>query len=278
MKLSCAVFDMDGTLLTPDNKISETDLKTLHRLSDDGVKIVIATGRCELQIKEYIAMLNIADPIITCNGSVIMNPATREVISEKFIKPSIAEGMLSAFDKDGTDYLIYTSDYVYYTHSSARVNFIMEYNETAPEEYRVPLRPSSEYPKELRYENIIKILVIDNLKRMPELNGRFNNEGDLTLVTSGLDPVSGRELIDIMPANCSKGSAIKILADYLGIPISEVAAFGDSPNDEDMLRAAGFSVAMGNAVESIKQVADFVTLRNDENGITYALEHITKKL
>ena len=57
MKISCAVFDLDGTLLTPDNKISETDLETLHKLSDEGVKIIIATGRCELQFKEYISAL-----------------------------------------------------------------------------------------------------------------------------------------------------------------------------------------------------------------------------
>ena len=278
MKISCAVFDMDGTLLTPDNRIDETDLKTLRKLADNGVKIIIATGRCELQIKEYIATLNIADPIITCNGSVIKNPATQEVISEKLIKPSIAEAMISTFNEDGTDYLIYTSDYVYYTHSSTRINFIMEYNKAAPKEFEVPLRPASEYPEELKYGNIIKILVIDKLSRMPELNERFNSAGDLTLVTSGLDPVSGRELIDIMPANCSKGNAVRILAEHFGIPISEVIAFGDSPNDEEMLCAAGFSVAMGNAAESIKQIADFVTLRNDENGITHALEYVTKKI
>ncbi|MBR3848650.1 MAG: HAD hydrolase family protein, partial [Oscillospiraceae bacterium] len=64
------------------------------------------------------------------------------------------------------------------------------------------------------------------------------------------------------------------LAEYWGIPISEVVAFGDSPNDIEMLSAAGFSVAMGNAVEVVKKTADFVTKTNDDLGITYALEHI----
>ena len=75
MKISCAVFDLDGTLLTSKNKISNTDLNTLRSLSSEGVKIVIATGRSVLQIKEYVATLGIADPVITCNGGVIIRSA-----------------------------------------------------------------------------------------------------------------------------------------------------------------------------------------------------------
>ena len=77
-----------------------------------------------------------------------------------------------------------------------------------------------------------------------------------------------------MPDNTTKGNGIKVLAEKLGIPISEVAAFGDSMNDETMLRAAGFSVAMGNAEKEIKDICDFVTLSNDEGGITHAIKHI----
>ena len=77
-----------------------------------------------------------------------------------------------------------------------------------------------------------------------------------------------------MPDNTTKGNGIKVLAEKLGIPVSEIAAFGDSLNDETMLCTAGFSVAMGNAEDAIKEICDFVTLSNDEGGITYALKHI----
>ena len=85
---------------------------------------------------------------------------------------------------------------------------------------------------------------------------------------------SGKGLVDIMPANTTKGGALLKLAEHFKIPVSEVVAFGDSPNDESMLKAAGFSVAMGNAKNSIREIADFVTKSNDEFGITYALEYI----
>ncbi len=276
MKISCAVFDLDGTLLTPENKISETDLSTLHALSKKGVKIIIATGRSELQIKEYISALGIADPVITCNGGVIINPITREIIHQKFLKSEDAEAMLRALELEGTDYLFYTPDFVYHTYSSERVNFYLAYNESTNEEFHVPIRVASEYPKEKGFEDVLKILVHDDIERISELEERFNRNNSLTFVSSGRDP-AGRDLIDIMPDATSKGNAIRILAEYLDIPISEIVAFGDSPNDADMLLSAGFSVAMGNADDSIKQIADFVTLPNDQNGITHALRHIMKK-
>ncbi len=264
MKVSCAVFDLDGTLLTPENKISQTDLETIHALSRNGVKIIIATGRSHLQIKEYINALGIADPVITCNGSVIINSVTSEVIHQKFLQADDAQALISALEAEGLDYLFYTPDFVYHAYSSERVKFFLSYNERAPKEFHVPIKLVSDYPSEAAFANISKILVHDNIEKIYDLEKRFNKNGTLTLVSSGQD------LIDVMPKDTSKGNAIKILSRYLNIPISEIVAFGDSPNDEEMLRSAGFSVAMGNADESIKKICDFVTKRNDENGITYA--------
>lgn len=268
MKISCAVFDLDGTLLTSKNKISDTDLNTLRKLSSEGVKVVIATGRSVLQIKEYVATLGIADPVITCNGGVIINPSTGEIISEHFLRPGDAKRLLSDLDNDGADYLFYTPDYVYHAPKSRRIDFYLSYNETIPEKYRVPIKSAEEYPKECKFTNIHKLLICDKIEKIPEFEARWKTDNTLTFVCSGHD------LIDVMRENISKGHALKFLAEYWGIPISEVVAFGDSPNDIEMLSAAGFSVAMGNAVEVVKKTADFVTKTNDDLGITYALEHI----
>ena len=118
------------------------------------------------------------------------------------------------------------------------------------------------------FSNIVKILIHDDTAHIPEFEQRFNADNTLTIVSSG------KNLIDIMPDNTTKGNGIRVLAEKLGIPVSEVAAFGDSMNDEAMLRAAGFSVAMGNAEKEIKDICDFVTLSNDEGGITHAIKHI----
>ncbi len=270
MKISCAIFDLDGTLLTSENKISEKDLATLRSLSREGVKIIIATGRSVLQIKEYVHTLGIADPVITCNGGVILNPATGEIIHERFLRPEDAKRLLSDLDKDGADYLFYTPDYVYHAPKSKRIDFYISYNKSIPEQHRVPIKIATDYPKEAAFRNIHKLLICDKVEKIPEFEARWKKENTLTFVCSGHD------LIDVMREETSKGNAVKFLAEYFNIPISEIVAFGDSPNDAEMLQTAGFSVAMGNAVESVKKAADFVTKTNDEYGITYAIEHIKR--
>lgn len=267
MKISCAVFDLDGTLLTSQNRISETDLKTLRDLSREGVKIIIATGRSLLQIREYVHTLGIADPVITCNGGVVLNPTTGEIILERFLRSDDAKRILSSFINEGADFLFYTRDAIYHSVGSVRIDFYKNYNNGAKDEFKVPIKSFSEYCNE-KFDDIHKILICDKNERVSELYDTFNDKGTLTVISSGKD------LIDIMCEETSKGHAIKVLAEHLNIPISEIVAFGDSPNDEEMLSAAGFSVAMGNAEETVKKVADFVTKTNDELGITYALNHI----
>lgn len=268
MKISCCVFDLDGTLLTSENRISDLDLKTLRDRAKRGVKIVIATGRSVLQIKEYVAELGISDPVITCNGGVIVNPSKGEVIYESFLSQTDAKTIIDTLDAEGEDYLFYTPDFIYHASGSERINFYKNYNKQAKEEFQVPIRERSEYPGKASFSDIHKILVMTENRNIPLLEEKFNKLGSLTIVSSG------KGLVDIMPAGTTKGGALLKLSEYFNIPVSEIVAFGDSPNDESMLKSAGFSVAMGNAKSSIREIADFVTKSNDEFGITYAIEYI----
>ncbi len=272
MKISCCIFDLDGTLLNSDHVISERDKETLKNLSREGVKIVIATGRTDLQIAQFLYELDISDPVIACNGGLISNPVTKEIIHRSLLNPSDVETIVNALLEEGRDFLLYSPEYVYHAPDSRRIQFFLNYNKTARPEFKVPILPLSELPSVNPYSEILKVLIHDDPALIPEVERRFNKDNTLTIVSSG------KNLIDIMPANTTKGLAVKMLTEYLNIPISEVVAFGDSPNDESMLRAAGFSVAMGNADQSIKDICDFVTKTNDDYGITFALNHIINEL
>lgn len=272
MKVSCFIFDLDGTLLTSENKISEVDKNTLKEVSESGIKVVVATGRSHLQIKEYIHDLGVSDPVITCNGGQIINIVTGEIIYRKFISPDDVKSIIDASAKDGTDFLFYTPDCVYHAYSSERIKFFLAYNKTAPKEFHVPIKPASEYPISEGYSNVLKILIHDKTEKIPQIEEKFNKNGTLTIVSSG------KNLIDVMPADTTKGSAVIELAKHLDVPISEVVAFGDSPNDETMLRAAGFSVAMGNAEDSVKEICNYITKSNDEFGITHAINYILNEI
>ena len=75
-----------------------------------------------------------------------------------------------------------------------------------------------------------------------------------------------------MPKGLSKGASLLEIAKYYGIDQADIIAFGDELNDETMIEVAGTGVAMGNAVEKIKEIADYITLSNDEDGIADYLE------
>lgn len=268
MRIRCCVFDLDGTLLNSKSQISKEDLAALLAAKARGLQIVVATGRTDLQIAQYLAELEIDGPTIACNGGLIKNHRTGEIYDVKYFEPDRVKKIVDHCLAEGLDFLLYTPLYVYHAPGSERIKIFENYNKTAKPEFQVPIRTLDELPKENPFGEINKVLIIHDLVLMPEIERLFNADGALTIVTSG------PKLIDIMPGKTTKGDALATVSKILNIPISEIAAFGDSPNDESMLSAAGVAVVMGNASDEMKKFGDVVTLTNDEGGIKYALEHL----
>ena len=107
------------------------------------------------------------------------------------------------------------------------------------------------------YDEVVQIL-----KKYPHLNA-----------VSG-----GMRNIEVTRKGVSKASGLKWLGEYLGIKTEEMIAFGDSGNDLEMLKTAGIGIAMGNAELEVKEAADYVTLKNTENGIVHALQRFVPGL
>ncbi len=264
MKISCCIFDLDGTLLTSEHRISDIDKKTLQDLKKKGIKIVIATGRSIHQAKEYIRELEISDPVITFNGALIANPATGEVITKKVFPIEEVHAIEALMKEEGLNYFFYTTSRVYYVNDCDYYRFQEHYNSILPEELRIPIFHISEMTEE-EYSDVLVIALNNDTAIIPSLKAKLDKIAKVSLLDSG------RNIMDLIPAGTSKGEAIKELLSHFHIPISETVAFGDSQNDETMFDAVGFSVAMGNAYETLQKKADFVSKTNDDYGITYAL-------
>lgn len=118
--------------------------------------------------------------------------------------------------------------------------------------------------------SVPKVMGVDYVARVTAARQRlgetFNNEIDLT--------TSKPYFLEFVPSGVSKGNAIQRLAQDLGIAMSEVIAFGDSINDISMLEVAGQGIAMDNARDEVKRIADRTTLSNDEDGIVHALKTV----
>lgn len=268
MELRCCFCDMDGTVLNSNNVMPNETRDALLALRDHGVRLVLATGRSDLQIREFLDVLQIDTPVITCNGGVIKDSISGNVLDAKYYDPVDAKAMIDFCTERKLDFLLYTPNYVYHSDGSTRINKYVKYNETAISKHQVPIRHIREFPQD-GYASIVKCLITHDLALMPTLEAELNKNKALAIVSSG------DRLIDIMPGNVtSKGEAVKRVCAMLNISPKQAAAFGDSPNDLTMFQAVGFAVAMGNAVEEVKRAADFVSVTNDEFGVKVGLEHI----
>ena len=114
--------------------------------------------------------------------------------------------------------------------------------------------------------DIIKILLVESDEKVSDfVSNHLKKFSDMSVVSSA------KGLLDIWASNISKGSAVKVLAEKLGVNLEQVIAFGDNYNDVELFEAVGIPIAMGNSVEEIKSLAKYTTLTNDDDGIAYAI-------
>lgn len=269
IKYKWCVCDMDGTLLNSKGIISQENKNALKRLEQNGVEVIIASGRTDLMMKNYIKQLDLKGHIICCNGGLIKNLGTEEILFAKTIDRETVAEVLSYCFNNNVNFLFYTHNSVFSNKNNPRAKRFEDINKTLAFELQTPI----EYIEESTIVNsdekdVFKILLMgDEHEEMKILQKHFSTFNNLEVVSS----FNG--LLDIMASNISKGNALKILSKKLKVELSEVIAFGDNYNDLDMFQCVGMPIAVKNAVDDIKSAAKYITSSNDESGIAYAIDN-----
>ena len=258
------VFDLDGTLLNSAKELTDEVRQAISMLTANDKQVFIATGRHALIASKYIYDLDLNTPLIACNGALIMDIRNEQILHMKLIKPDIALKVVSYCRQNQLDFLVYVPKAIYYSENSKRVNVIIKYNNSVEEKLRAPLYSAESL--DVLNEDIIKILIrTDDDNLIKKLNEDVNKDGSLTIVQSE------ENLFDIMASGVSKGAGLSILAKHFGIYLERTVVFGDNYNDISMFELAGMSIAMGNAEEELKRIADYITLSKDESGVSRAI-------
>lgn len=273
IKLIC--IDMDGTLLNSDHEVSERNKEALKKARELGVNIAITTGRLFCSARYYSDLIGIDTPVIASNGSYIKNKFNDTAILENPMPKDVAIEIYNIVKKHGLtvnfnswDTLI-REDFIPENHAY----YIM--NQDLPEEKKVKFLVCEDIIPTLEdfQGNILKGIVFeegenkDNLwAAKDELKDTF---GDKLHVVS-----SGDNNFEVMMGNSSKGNAVAYLAESLGIKPEEVMCIGDSENDISMIKYAGVGVAMGNGLDIVKEVADYITDTNNNSGVGKAIENL----
>lgn len=252
------IADLDGTLIYK-KEMSDKTKETIQRLQDEGYVFTLATGRHKDAVKSMAKTLDIRWPIICTNGAMIYDFKHQTVLYQDVIDPAVVSQVLAILNQQNTNYLLYTTQMIV---SNQNAKALLESRIGTFESVVVDSKHLEPYLK----QGLLKILIIEpNAVKFNALRTTLSQIDDVYVLSSQTS------FIDVGNKIASKGRALHILCQHLGIPLAEVLSIGDQENDLSMVQIAGVGVAMGDGEDSLKQQAKFVTKPFKEEGFTYAI-------
>lgn len=265
-RIKLIVSDLDGTLLNRQHRIPKSNRAAVLELKDKGIRFTFATGRVDYMTREFARQLEIDEPIISCNGAMVRNINTNEILTKNLIDPADARQILRYFNSLDFDILAYEKNRICHAKTSVRVEFFHLYNRLAAEggTEQVVLHPFDKVEETFHEgQEFLKLFIwqpdAEKLQAATDhLHERYPN---LYFVRSAVGS------LDITAKGTTKGSGVTALAEHYGYSTDEVAVFGDQENDLPMFERSGISFAMGNSSQKILQAADVVLLTNDQSGL-----------
>ena len=262
--IKIVTIDLDGTLFDKDKVISYQNKLAIAKCHDLGVKIVIATGRPisgVMPVLEELGLTSTSDYAIIYNGSKIINVGTKETISasvingkgvkELYLESKRLNTHIHAFRKNEE---LITPMHNPYTDVESKINHVED--------------KLFDFTKIDDNDEFIKCMLVDDENKitsiMDKVNPKFKEEYSMVR--------SSKIFLEFLHRGIEKGSALKSLASYLNVKMDETMAIGDAGNDITMIKAAGIGVAMKNAFPEVLEIADYITLNDNNNsGVAEAL-------
>lgn len=266
-----AVFDLDGTLLNRDHEISKENLNAVKKLEKLGLKIVLASGRPHTLMKPYIHQLNLKGPIIACNGAFIKKGLSGPVLYEKTIEKKQVQCISKLCKEKDYTPMFYTEEGILSSYNE-RVDFFIKRNEGLEDKLKSTIMIRSDACEISENYKIFKILVMEKDQDKYDLLVK-----DFEIFSSLSKTQSSSGFYDVMAPLTSKKSALEFLINYYGLSKNEVVAFGDQHNDLEMLALAGLSITTSNAVQGVKDLADYISMDHHDHGVAYSIENFLLK-
>lgn len=274
MVLRTLFSDLDGTLVEHAGDVTEDTIKSVRKLLNNKIDLVLASGRHADMMKSIHYKLGLKTPVIACNGGIIKDLNTNEVLYANPLSKDIVKRAIEIARELEVDWVVYEQNDILF-------------EKMPPKSYRLPYL-NSQLPKHLQ-ANFIKVdspekmlekdyvflkalLLFDNKMEVIEKGRQLLGE------IKGIDVVqSASTYLDLMVHGSSKGLAIQRYLELMDIDRKNTIAIGDAQNDIDMIDYANFGIAMGNAVEGVKKIADYVTTPHPE-GFKDAVEYLLNRV
>lgn len=269
-KIKLIGFDLDGTLLTSDKKLTDRTKSVMTRALAQGVVLVPATGRPLSGVPKELLEFPGIRYVVTANGARVLDIIEERTLTEELLPREKCEKILSIFEKYDTLREIYFDGIGYV--DQEKLDDIVRYQEDpAMQKYiRATRKPVENTRRKFESET----------RGMDKIQALFSRMQDKdTAWQEILEKVPDVEVtgalsnnIEVNAKGIHKGNALLKLGELLHISMEEIMAFGDGKNDTKMLETVGIGVAMANSVPEVFAVADLVTASNDDDGVAKVIE------
>jgi Cof subfamily protein (haloacid dehalogenase superfamily) len=258
MKYKLIALDIDGTLLNDQHQLSELTKQTVRRVHDEGATIVLCSGRAPQSVFPILDQLGLDGTIIAHNGASTVLSEGHKLVHDFSFPTAEYEKLF--------EYLRLKD-----IHFDASTPFDL-YVESATQEeldiYAQFFVTPNIIPDIMQLPRLVKMTLAAEVDLIEEAE-RVLRENDMI---KGLNMFrSGLNFIDLVHDKATKGNALKDLADQMGIAHDQIIAIGNYYNDVEMIEFAGLGIAMGNSPDDLKNLAQDVTLSNNEDGVAQAL-------
>ncbi|MGH6880822.1 Cof-type HAD-IIB family hydrolase [Hypericibacter sp.] len=254
--------DVDGTLVTHEKQLTEATKAAARELRDAGILLAITSGRAPQGMRMLIEPLGLEQAIAGFNGGLLVNPDL-SVIERHRLDPAIARRALALILEQGLDAWVYTeADWLVRDPKAPHV---------ANDRMAVQFEPRvvSSFTEADLAQAIKVVGVSDDFARVAACEAMMQRElGDRASATR-----SQAYYLDVTHPQANKGAVVTTMSRRLNIPPEQIATIGDMPNDVLMFRRSGFSIAMGNASDTVKAQAKAVTDSSENDGFAKAVRN-----
>ena len=268
-------LDLDSTLLRDDKTISDYTKRILEKAIERGIYVLPATGRAMNAVPECVRAVKGIRYAVCSNGASVVNLETEEELYSSKIDLEYALEILDKLEAYGTMYDCYIDGCGY---TEKRFYDFLDHYGVEP--HIKKLINSTRMPIDNLKEMMIKLG-----KPVEKFNMFFLDLEERARIYEELSKAPGIKVtssltnnLEINGVNCNKGAALLGFAERMGFTREQVMACGDGNNDYDMICMCGVGVAMMNAVELLKEAADYITYTNEEDGVAKAIERLCMRM
>lgn len=263
MEYKMIILDLDDTLLLDDGTVSEANKKALIEAQQKGVKVVLASGRPTFAVN-YIAddleLKKYGGYILSYNGSVIIDCKTEKTLYEIDITKDQVIEVYNEAIKHECFIHTYVDDKILTAHDNP-------YTYMESEITGMPINLCSDFVASLP-DKCVKAIMLQDPTHLKEVEQMLKPKMKDKMTMTITKPF----FLEFMNKEVDKSKAIIRLCEILNIDIKDTMAVGDSYNDISMIETVGFGVAMGNAIEEVKNVAKFITDTNQNDGVAKVVQ------